>query len=166
MGGQDCNIPQMNKKPPELHLIDGTKPRTTTPVDLPSAIKKRIPQAEWLDNFEAWNKETFIEETAEFLHSVYGIGNEQDKHALAFLANEIETYVECCKGIKKGGIVIRFNNGANLGSNPFLIERGKALKNCIQLMNELGLTPRGRLSTGKSEDNSAVAKFLKGPLAR
>ena len=81
------------------------------------------------------------------------------------LANEIDTYIECCKGIKKGGIVIRFNNGANLGSNPFLIERGKALKNCIQLMNELGLTPRGRLSSGKPEDNSAVAKFLKGPFA-
>ena len=153
----------MNKKPVELHLIQSTKPRTTNPVVLPEAIKKRIPQAEWLDNYNLWDKTKFIEETAEFLFEVYGIGNDQDKTILAMLANEIETYVDCCKGIEKGGIVVRFNNGANLGSNPFLIERGKALKNIIQMMNELGLTPRGRLSINKPEEDSAIYKFLKGP---
>jgi hypothetical protein len=31
-------------------------------------------------------------------------------------------------------------------------------------MNELGLTPRSRLNkTGKEENNSSVAKFLRGP---
>jgi P27 family predicted phage terminase small subunit len=153
----------MNKKPVELHLIESTKPRTTNPVVLPEAIKKRIPQAEWLDNYQLWDKKKFIEETSEFLFQVYGIGNNQDKTALAMLANEIDTYVECCKGIEKGGIVIRFNNGANLGSNPFLIERGKAFKNIIQMMNELGLTPRGRLSINKPEEDSPISKFLKGP---
>jgi P27 family predicted phage terminase small subunit len=156
----------MNKKPPELHLIDGTKPRTTTPVALPQTIRKRIPQAEWLDNYDAWDKQNFINETSDFLYEVYGIGNNQDKHSLAMLANEIDTYITCCKAIDKGGVVWRFNNGANHGSSPYLIERGKALKNIIQLMNELGLTPRGRLSLNKPEEDSAVARFLKGPLAQ
>jgi P27 family predicted phage terminase small subunit len=153
----------MNKKPIELHLIESTKPRTTNPVLLPETLKKRIPKAEWLDNYHLWDKSKFIEETSEFLFEVYGIGNDQDKTALAMLANEIDTYVECCKGIEKGGIVIRFNNGANLGSNPFLIERGKAFKNIIQMMNELGLTPRGRLSINRPEEDSPISKFLKGP---
>ena len=38
-----------------------------------------------------------------------------------------------------------------------------SLKLIIQLMNELGLTPRGRLSKAAPEENSAIAKFLKGP---
>jgi P27 family predicted phage terminase small subunit len=156
----------MNKKPPELHLIDGTKPRTTNPVALPQKIRQRIPKAEWLDNYDAWDKNKFIEETSEFLLEVYGIGNKQDKTALAMLANEVDTYVTCCKAIDKGGVVWRFNNGANHGSSPYLIERGKAFKNIIQMMNELGLTPRGRLSIMKPEEDSAVAKFLKGPLAQ
>ena len=60
----------MNKKPPELHLIDGTKSRSRDMASLPESIKKRIPTAEWLDNPEGWNKQKFIEETADFLYSV------------------------------------------------------------------------------------------------
>jgi len=33
-------------------------------------------------------------------------------------------------------------------------------------MNEMGLTPRSRLASNKTEDNSPVAKFLKGPFAQ
>jgi hypothetical protein len=33
-------------------------------------------------------------------------------------------------------------------------------------MNELGLTPRSRLNQGKLEDDSALAQFLKGPMAQ
>ena len=36
----------------------------------------------------------------------------------------------------------------------------------IQIMNELGLTPRSRLSSGKAESDSPVAQFLKGPFAK
>jgi hypothetical protein len=30
-------------------------------------------------------------------------------------------------------------------------------------MNELGLTPRGRLSINKPEEGSNISKFLRGP---
>ena len=132
---------------------------------LPDNLKKRIPKAEWVDNPEAWDKLKFIEETAEFLYAVYGIGNDQDKHTLAMLAEHIDTYVKCTAGIKAAGIISKFNDGKTIGPNPYLSVRNKTMTLIIQLMNELGLTPRSRLSAGKQEDQSPVAQFLKGPFA-
>jgi P27 family predicted phage terminase small subunit len=156
----------MNKKPPELHLVDGTTPRRGMPSMLPEKIKKRIPQAEWLDNPAAWDKVKFIEETSNFLYEVYGIGNDQDKHTLGMLADHIDLYVKCTKGINKNGIVTTFNNGQTVGPNPYIGIRNKTMTLIIQLMNELGLTPRSRLSAGKIEEESPVAQFLKGPFAQ
>jgi P27 family predicted phage terminase small subunit len=155
----------MNQKPPELHLVDGTTPKRGMPKMLPDNLKKRIPKAEWVDNPEAWDKIQFIEETAEFLYNVYGIGNDQDKHTLAMLADHIDTYVKCTDAIKRGGIVSKFNDGKTVGPNPYLSVRNKTMTLIIQLMNELGLTPRSRLSAGKQEEDSPVAQFLKGPFA-
>ena len=161
----------MNKKPPELHLIDGTKSRSRDMASLPESIKKRIPTAEWLDNPEGWNKQKFIEETADFLYSVYGIGNDQDKHALSILADHVETYVDCSlmlkvtdkDGKRKSRLVIPQNNNATLAPSPWLSIRNKTTTLIIQLMNELGLTPRSRLASGKREEDSPVAQLLKGP---
>ena len=155
-----------NKKPPELHLVDGTVPRKGMPSAIPEKLKKRIPKAEWVDNPAAWDKDQFIKETSEFLYEVYGIGNDQDKHTLGMLADHIETYVQCSKAIKKGGVVTSFNNGATIGPNPYLSIRNKTMTLIIQLMNEMGLTPRSRLSAGKSEEESPLSQFLKGPMAR
>lgn len=153
----------MNKKPPELHLIDGTKSRRNDATMLPPSVRKRVPKAEWLDDPEGFSKAQFISETAEFLHEVYGIGSDQDKHALAMLADQIEVYCRCSVQLKDKSLVIPFNDGKTFGTNPFLSLRNKTTTLIIQLMNELGLTPRGRLSSNKSGDDSPVAKFLKGP---
>jgi P27 family predicted phage terminase small subunit len=118
-----------------------------------------------VDNPEAWDKTQFIEETAEFLYNVYGIGNDQDKHTLAMLADHIDTYIICTEGIKREGLVIDFNDGKTTGPSPYLSIRNKTMTLIIQLMNELGLTPRSRLSAGKQEEDSPVAQFLKGPFA-
>jgi len=155
-----------NKKAPELHLVDGTVPRKGSAAPLPDHIKKRIPKAEWLDNPEAWNKEKFVEETSEFLFTVYGIGNDQDKHTLAMLADHIDLYIKCTRGIAKNGVITQFNNGQTVGPNPYIPIRNKTMTLIIQLMNELGLTPRSRLSAGKIEEESPLAQFLKGPLAQ
>ena len=152
----------MNKLPPELHVINGTKGMNQGAV-IPEAIKNRIPQAEWMDNPDAWDKAVFIKETSSFLYTVYGIGNDQDKHTLAFLAEQIDAYIECKKVLDKTGLVTKFNSGATMGPNPYLTVRNNTLKNIIQLMNELGLTPRSRLNSGKVEVDSPVAKFLRGP---
>ena len=130
------------------------------------AIKKRIPQAEWMDNPDAWDKVKFVDDTSAFLLEVYGIGNDQDKTTLYMLAEQVDLFVKCTKGIAKNGIVTTFNNGATVGPNPYIGIRNKAHTLIIQTMNELGLTPRSRLSAGKVEESSPLAQFLKGPLAQ
>ena len=153
----------MNRKAPELHLIDGTHKRAVIQAaPIPDQLKKRIPQAEWMDNYDAWNKAQFIDETSSFLYEVYGIGNNQDKHALAMLADHIDTYIKCTKGISANGVIIKFDNSA-VGANPYINIRNKTMTLIIQLMNELGLTPRGRLASGKVESESEVAIFMRGP---
>lgn len=156
----------MNKKPPELHLIDGTKPRgksTQSVAVIPANIKQRIPKADWLDNPQAWDKSKFIAETADFLFEVYGIGSDQDKHTLSILADHIDTYVQCCVGIAESGLLMATNDGKTIGQSPYVAIRSKVTTLIIQLMNELGLTPRGRLSSNKTQENTSVAKFLLGP---
>ena len=138
---------------------------------MPATIRKRIPAAVWMDNPDAWDKQKFIDDTAEFLHSVYGIGNDQDSATLTILADHIETYVDCSKmlryedenGKRQSRLVIPQNDNKTLAPSPWLSIRNKTTTLIIQLMNELGLTPRSRLASGKTEDDSPVARLLKGP---
>lgn len=152
----------MNKLPPELHLIKGSVGMNQG-VSLPDSVKNRIPHAEWLDNADRWNRTKFIDDTSEFLWKTYNIGSDQDKHTLAFLAEQIDTYIECKKKLAETPIVTKFNAGKTIGPNPYLTVRNNTLKNIIQLMNELGLTPRSRFSSGEVQEDSPVSKFLRGP---
>ena len=153
----------MNKLPVELHLVHGTKPEHSA-ITLPESVKKRIPEAEWMSNPLSWNKTTFVNETANYLYDVYGIGSDQDKHTLAMLADQIDMYVSCNIQLVGSDLVISTNDGKTLAPNPIISIRNNCLKLVIQLMNELGLTPRGRLNKteGNTDDNSAVSKFLRG----
>jgi phage terminase small subunit len=153
----------MNKLPIELHLVHGTKPDHQA-ITLPESVKKRIPEAEWMTNPTQWDKTIFVTETAEFLFDVYGIGSDQDKHTLAMLADQIDLYVSCNIQLANSDLVISTNDGKTLAPNPIISIRNNALKLVIQLMNELGLTPRSRLNKteGNTNDNSAVSKFLRG----
>lgn len=153
----------MNRKPIELHLVEGTRPEYDGVKPIPERLRKRIPQAEWINNPDAWDRNRFIEETADFLYDVYNIGTDQDRHVLAMLADHIDTYVLCVKAIREEGLVSDYNNSKTIGANPHITIRNKTLSLIIQLMNELGLTPRSRLASPKPDDNSSVSKFLKGP---
>lgn len=155
----------MNKKPIELHLIQGTKNRMTRdiPAMLPDNIRNRIPAAPWGEDPAKWDKQQFIADTADFLFNAYGIGNDQDQHIITMLADQMDTYVQCVAAIRKSGLVTKFNNGATVGQNPYLLVKNKSAALIIQMMGELGLTPRGRLAINKSEDDSAVAKLMRGP---
>lgn len=150
-----------NRLPPELHIVSGTKSAHGAK-PLPESVRQRVPKADWLDNPDAWDRDAFVRETSDFLWDTYGIGSNQDKHILAALAMQLDIYVKCCKGVQKGGIITQFNNGANVGPNPFLTAGDKALARAVVLMNELGLTPKGRLATNKIEGGK-YSKLLNGP---
>ena len=151
----------MRKLPPELHVVNGTKGMNQGGL-LPESIRARIPVAEWLKNPEAFDTEVFVNETADYLFDVYGIGSNQDRHTLAMLADHIQTYLYCNKHLAEQGMVIEFNEGKTVGANPYITIRNKTLSLILQLMNELGLTPRSRLADTKASEDSPVAKFLRG----
>jgi P27 family predicted phage terminase small subunit len=151
----------MNKLPGELHLINGSKGMNQGGL-LPESVRGRIPIAEWMNDYKAWDKDAFVNETAEFMFSVYGIGSEQDRHTLAMLADHIDTYIECNKFIAEQGLVVEYNEGKTIGANPYVTIRKQTLSLILQLMNEMGLTARSRFSKTKVEDDSPAAKFLRG----
>jgi P27 family predicted phage terminase small subunit len=150
-----------NKLPPELHIVNGSKGINQGGL-LPESVRGRIPVAEWMNKPEDWNKEKFINETADFMFAVYGIGSDQDRHTLAMLADHIDTYIECNKYIAQQGLVIEFNEGKTLGANPYITIRNKTISLILQLMNEMGLTPRSRLAGTKQDEDDSVSKFLRG----
>jgi P27 family predicted phage terminase small subunit len=94
---------------------------------------------------------------------VYGIGSEQDRHALMMLADQLETYINARAQQSKHPLVVKINDGKTFAPNPYISVANEAMKNVIKLMNELGLTPKSRLDRQKPEENSPVAKFLRGP---
>jgi hypothetical protein len=150
-----------NRLPAELHIVHGTRAEHKAK-PLPESVRQRVPKADWLDNPDAWDRDAFIKETSDFLWDTYGIGSNQDKHILAALAMQLDIYVQCCKGLMEGGIVVEFNKGANVGPSPYITVGDKALSRAIVLMGELGLTPKGRLATNKVEGGK-YSKLLAGP---
>lgn len=150
-----------NKLPPELHIVHGSKGMNQGTL-VPESLKRYTPVAYWFENPDSWDPKKFIEDTAKYLFDVYGIGSEQDQHTLAMLADHITTYVECVKGIQKTGIITKYNNGKTIGPSPFVSLRDKVTPRIITLMNELGLTPRGRLS-GNASDDVGLGKLMQGP---
>lgn len=150
-----------NRLPPELHIIKGTTgERKSKP--LPTDVRARVPRADWLDEPDKWDKAKFIQETSDFLWEVYGIGSDQDKHILAALATQLDIYVRCWRELQHADIVVSYNNGATVGPNPYFTAGDRALSRAVVLMNELGLTPKGRLAS-KTQEGGKYAKLLSGP---
>jgi P27 family predicted phage terminase small subunit len=148
--------------PTELHIVHGTKQEHDGGL-LPENVRQRIPKQPWFDDFAAWNADAFIKSTADFLWETYGIGSEQDGHVLCALADQMGIYIECKHKIQIDGIIITFPNKA-IGPNPYLTAGDKALARALVLMNELGLTPKGRLATNTAKDaNKKFSKLLAGP---
>jgi phage terminase small subunit len=154
----------MNRKPIELHKIEGTKfGGKNKPTELPEEIKKRIPVADWMNGMAGWNKQKFILETSEYLWEVYGIGDDQNKHTLAMLADQLELYIFCADELKKVGLIS--NDFGKQVPNPLIAIRHKSSTLIIQLMNELGLTPRSRLAGTKTKETNQIDRLLRGPKA-
>jgi hypothetical protein len=150
-----------HKLPPEVHAMHGSTGKNMGMV-IPEKIKARIPFAEWVRDPDSFSKEKFVDETAEYLFSVYGIGTNQDRHTLAMLADQLELYIQAKKQQAEFPLIVEINDGKTLAPNPYIALSNKAMDNAVKLMNELGLTPKSRLAANKLEDASPLADFLKG----
>jgi P27 family predicted phage terminase small subunit len=151
-----------HKLPPEMHLVKGTKGQNMGAL-LPDNVKSRIPFAEWLHDGTAFDRERFIKETSDYLFDVYGLGSNQDRHTLTMLADAFQLYVNARDIQFREDLVIYINGGKTMVQNPAINIATQAMKNALALMNELGLTPKSRLKHSKPEEDSSVAKFLRGP---
>lgn len=148
----------MENKPTELRLVEGNS--------LSANLRKRIPHAEWMENPLAWDKKKFTQETADYIYDTYGIYDDQNKHTLSMLADQIETYVNCNIGLVGADLIISTNDGKTLAPNPLISIRDKTLTQIVRLMNELGLTPKSKLVKTNIRKESPVARLAAGPLAR
>ena len=150
-----------NKKPPEIHLVQGTKGMNAG-ILIPEKLKSRIPYAEWADTPESFTKEGFVNETADYLYEVYGIGTKQDRHTLKFLADQLKIYIDASTEQEKHPLVIKINGGKTFSPNPYIAIANRAMENCLKIMGELGLTPQSRLANGKTESDSNFTALLRG----
>ena len=137
------------------------KPRTVLPDD----FKEGIPQAEWMDNPDAWDKKKFVKEISNYLKDSHGIIGFEHKHALAVLADHMDMYIKCNKALANEEMIVSFNDGKTIGPNPNITIRNTTIRTIIELMKELGLTPKNKLNNDKKEPTTKVNKFLQGPLA-
>jgi len=150
------------KFPFEVHAVHGTLgDARNVGVALPDKVKARIPLAAWPDDPSKFTREGFVRETADFLFEVYGIGSQQDQHALLMLADEMQTYVTARAQLQGQPLVIATNNGQTLAANPLLAVADRAMAHALRLMTEFGLTPRSRLTASKTEEVSPYAALLK-----
>jgi hypothetical protein len=77
------------------------------------------------------------------------------------LAEMLETFVVCCKDIAKNGLVVTHHNCVT-GKNHHVDIRDKPVTKAVLLVNELGLTPKGRFPF-KPKPDPEFEKFMRGP---
>ena len=117
--------------------------------------------ADWQNDIDSWDKAHFISETSTYLHDMFD--SYQDQHLIGMLAESIETYVACTKDIRLNGLVVVHKNGVT-GKNHHVEIRDKALARSLQIMNELGLTPKTR-EKPEPKPSAEMIAFLLGPAA-
>lgn len=153
---------KQDKLPAELHIIRNEKNEKQREA-LADKIKKKFVIAEWLDDPSAWDEKNFINETADFLSETYGMDADQDRHLVSLLAQQISLYIRCQENIRTEPIVMVFNDGKTMGANPYISVARDTLGKIIALMQELGLTPKGRLNKQQAAGNQAFGSLLNGP---
>lgn len=116
--------------------------------------------ANWLKNFEAWDKEAFAIQIRKAMVDAYGLDVEIDEHIITMLADQMDTYVKAANKLLVEDLVEVANNGARM-ANPNQKIRDAALSKIMQLLTMLGLVPNGRPK--KSSAPTDIDELLAGP---
>jgi P27 family predicted phage terminase small subunit len=100
---------------------------------------------ETFNEFSKISKYELVKQVSDYLVDECNICDPHNRHLIAIFAESMEIYDICSKEIDKEGLVISYNNGMTQGANPYISIRNKTTITIIQIMRELGLTPKSRL---------------------
>lgn len=148
-------------KPKELKKLEGTYREDRDGGVLQFEKITEIPKAPTQLTRTAkkiWKEITEVMITAQVLETI-------DIHTVAMLCEELATYYEMNKVIKKHGYTYR-NQHNNLVKRPEVTIRREAHEAAKSLAAQLGLTPAARQNYGISPDSSATGLPKGGPSLR
>jgi phage terminase small subunit len=142
------------KLPANLHIVEARRPTQSEQVTISLGPSK------WLTAPAAWSRDEFVAEVEQAMRESHGEGLELDRFLLALLASQAEIYVQCWCDIQEKGLTTTYNAGQTPGKNPSVAIADRALRQLVNLLDELGVTPNLRRP---SKPKGQYAKLLAGP---
>jgi hypothetical protein len=139
--------------PASFRVVDQ---RPETPVEKVRAV---LGEAPWLNDPETWDRAKFVEQINQAFFDLHGNTVQLDGLCVGMLATQVDLYVKCWANIKTEGLVTSYNAGATPGKNLHIGIADRALRQVVNLLDELALTPKTRPPT---KPTGVLAEFLKG----
>ena len=146
----------MSKLPEHLQICI-VKDRPPEPGEL---LTMRLGPANWLNDPASWSRDEFLAEVEQAMRESHGETVEFDRWLLALLVSQAEIYVQSWGHIQSDGLTTTYNSGQTPGKNPAVAIADRALKQVVNLLGELGVTPKNR-RPGKP--TGRYAALLAGP---
>ena len=143
-----------SKLPANLHIV---KERPSTPTEL---VNISLGPSKWLSDPGAWSQDEFLAEVEQAMRESHGETMELDRYLLALLGSQAEIYVRCWRDIQVAGLTTTYNAGQTPGKNPSVAIADRALRQVVNLLDELGVTPNNRRP---SKPKGQYAALLAGP---
>ena len=119
---------------------------------------------DWLSNPEQWDKDQFSNDMITFIEQTQGATAYPNNVLIGMLSHQIELYVECSRQMALKGLVADYNKGMTIGPSLYFSMADKALNRVLQIMKELGITPRHRIGKVSSTSPEALEfeEFMAG----
>lgn len=111
---------------------------------------------DWLNNIEQWDKDKFSNDIAAFIEKTQGTNTYPNMILIGMLSHQIEVYCECYRQMEQHGLVADYNRGVTVGPSLYFSMADKALNRVLQIMKELGLTPRHLIGVVRKTDSEGV----------
>jgi hypothetical protein len=119
--------------------------------------------AEWLHDFDSWDRDDFVREIGEFIYSIHGSSCQFDRHLVSMLADQMQCYALCSRILQANNLIVTQNGGVTSGAHPAIGIRERAAIRITALMTELRVTPRTRADVVKQPNETWLKEFLAGP---
>ena len=142
------------KLPANLHIVAERQPTPTERVTISMGPSR------WLSDPTAWSQDEFLAEVEQAMRESHGETMELDRYLLALLGSQAEIYVRCWRDIQVAGLTTTYNAGQTPGKNPSVAIADRALRQVVNLLDELGVTPNNRRP---SKPKGQYAALLAGP---